>query len=422
MTRSHVPSTARASIRSMVILMLVHLVYTLDRTVPIIIAEEVRKEFGLSDSQLGLFTGLAYGLSFAAAALLSGPLVDRFNRTRLLALMLFLWSGLTAVGALVTSYWQLLILRLTVGAAEAGGSPAALSIMADMFPANRRGSAIGFYKIGSPLGYLLASAGCGFIASEYGWRAALLAAGIPGMLLALAVIRWVPDPRRGAFDEAPAQDANAFSLAAVGKVLGGRTGLGPFIGGYVLFSCANAGLQAFIISFLARLHGVPLSEASSYFALSALLGAVSPLVLGLLNDRLVPRGLQWAAYLSALVAILAFVGGSSMLLAGTLAGAVVGLLVWQFLSLGMTAINLAGVLSVTPPAVRGTVISIFLVGGILVGMGLGPLLLGGMSDLLGGGAALREAGVIILAINLLAALSFWIAGVQIGRSKRSGGI
>src|SRR5690606_13029058 len=106
----------------------------LDRTVVSIVIEPIRKEFGLSDGQLGLLTGMVYGLTFALAGIPLGLLVDRVNRRRLLAVLVLVWSGFTALAGFAQTFAHLLLARMGVGAAEAGGSPASMSIISDLFP------------------------------------------------------------------------------------------------------------------------------------------------------------------------------------------------------------------------------------------------------------------------------------------------
>lgn len=409
------PSIARpVPVRTWVtlgLLLAASITFTVDRQVPMIVAELVKKEFQLSDSQLGLFTGLSYSISYAVVGLLIGPVIDRRNRARLLAGMLFLWSGLTAVAGFVGSFSQLLVARFAVGAAEAGGSPTMMSILVDNFPPHRRGVAIGLFKMGLPIGFFVASLMCGTMASRYGWRAAFLVAGLPGMLLALAIVRWLPEPRRGAMDAA-GTNAEPMPLAEVIRVIVRAPGVGFISLGYILYNFGNAGVQAFIVPFMQRTHGLPLVEASAYFGLAAGVGGISPLVAGVINDRVMRSSVAWSPLLAAAMVLITMIAGLVMAIAGADSVMVGGLIVWQLLLTAMTTVVYSVLLTVTPPGMRGTLVSWLLVGSIPISIGLGSVVTGGLSDLF---HSLRPAIIIMLCVNLFGLLGFALAARQLAR-------
>lgn len=408
-------------VKIIVVLLLVHFVYALDRTAPVIIAEEVKREFDLTDTQLGLYTGTVFGLSFGIAGLLFGPIIDRVNRSRLLAIMVGVWSSLTALAAAAASFWQLLALRMFVGAAESGGSPTILSILSDVVSPTKRGTAIGIYKLGAPLGYAAASFGSAYIAAEYGWRMALLIAGLPGIILTLVVLRWIPEPERGRLDSSHAGRDTAFSTSEIWKLVVHGAGIGPYILGLSLYCVANLAMQAFTIPFLIRVHEIPLQQAGHYFGLASIFGAISPLLLGFANDSVVKRGTDKSAYFSALIAILTFAGGALMLVADSIGLAIAGLFIWMALTSGITAVVFAAVVTITPPRARGTILSVLLVASMAIGSGVGPVLLGATSDWLGGGEAVGRAGLIVLGLNVAAALCFVLAGRSLARLNQQVG-
>lgn len=422
MTSSAETTPAGHSVRVILVLLMVHLVYALDRTAPIIIAEEVKREFDLSDGQMGIYTGLAFGVSFAVAGVLIGPVIDRFNRSRLLAGMLLIWSGMTAAAAAVGTFWQLLTLRTLVGAAEAGGSPTILSILSDVVSPAKRGTAIGIYKLGAPMGYLAASVGCAYIATHYGWRAALLIAGLPGIILALAVLRWIPDPSRGKLDAHHKARDTAFSLREIASLILHGPGIWPFILGLCLYSVANLAMQAFTIPYMIRLHGLSLQEAGMYYGIASGIGVVSPIVLGLINDRMVRNGIEWSGYLGCLIAVMTFLASALMLVSIDLVPVIAGLFLWMTLMSGITAVIFAAVITITPPRARGTILSVLLVASMAVGSGVGPVLLGSISDLLGGGTAVKPAGLIMVSLNLLAGLCFFGAGRSLRTSPAAANV
>ncbi len=422
MSREDPSASQRVPLQNWTMLLLLTLVsvgFTMDRQVPMIVAELVKHEFQLSDAQLGLFQGLAYSLSYAVAGLLMGPVVDRRNRARLLAGMLFLWSGLTAITAAVGSYFQLLAARFAVGATEASASPSSLSIIADIFPPARRGLAIGLYKMGTPLGYFAASVGCGYIASTYGWRAAFLAAGIPGMLLTIALLRWLPEPKRGAMEAGGGAKPEPIPFLKVLKLTWRAPGIGLMIFGLVIYSFANVGAQAFVVPFLQRAHGMPLIQAASYFGIASAIGGISPVLFGLINDRATRGGIQRAAWVCAGIGAVTLVAGMLMATTGLVWLLVGALILWQVLMLGISGINYATLLTLSPPGARGTLMSFILISTNLIAIGLGPWVTGLLSDHLGAtGVALRTAIIIMISLNIFGIVAYAGAAWQLGRTRK----
>lgn len=178
-------------------LLAVYVLNFLDRQIVTILAEPISKELGLSDTQLGLMTGLAFALFYAVLGIPIARYADRpqANRVGLISVSLLLWSGMTAVCGLAQNFVQLLLARVGVGVGEAGCTPAAHSLIADAVPAERRAGAIAFYGMGIPIGSLLGMVIGGLLADAVGWRWAFMVVGLPGVLLAAFVWFALRDPR-----------------------------------------------------------------------------------------------------------------------------------------------------------------------------------------------------------------------------------
>src|SRR5690606_843237 len=172
----------------------------MDRTIIGLVIEPVRAELGLSDGQMGFLSGLAFSIAFAVLALPFGWLVDRCNRAKLLALVVALWSLLTMLCGMAQSYLMLLASRMSVGAAEAGGSPTGVSIISDYFAPKERSSAIAIWYSSATLAVIVTFLFGGYVAQHYGWRATFLFAGIPGLVIALLIFFTLREPVRGARD------------------------------------------------------------------------------------------------------------------------------------------------------------------------------------------------------------------------------
>lgn len=390
------------------LLTLTNVLMSLDRTIPQLVAEPVKREFGLSDAQLGVFIGVAFGLSYGAAGLMIGPLIDRYNRQRLLASILAVWSGMTFLTGLVTSYFALLFARAGVGAAESGGNPAALSIIGDLFPAERRSSAIGIYKIGVPIGIFLASAMVGLLATDYGWRLVFFVAGLPGLILALFMWFGVSEPRRGRFDGEMDKEYKAVAYRdAVRFILSDRSVL-PLTIGLFMTVFGGAAIQAFTASFLQRYHGMGLAEVGLYVGIGSGISAISPIIIGIFADRVVRKGTRHLLYFLAVLNSLVAVAAVVLLTQQAVWLVIGGLLAWQIMSMGLTTPGMAALIALTPLGMRGTAIALISVGNMLIGFGFGPVVVGLVSDWIGSADSLRIA-LIVVPISAYAVSSAFFA-------------
>lgn len=165
------------------IITLIYSCHFLDRAVVSLVAEPLRKAFALTDSQLGLLTGLAFGVTFALAGLPMGWLADRVNRRKMLGWVVLLWSSATTAAGFANSFAALLLCRMGVGAAESGGAPTAMSLISDYFPPQERVTAMGIYYLGNTIGGLMCIGIAAYVVEHHGWRAAFYVAGIPGVLM-----------------------------------------------------------------------------------------------------------------------------------------------------------------------------------------------------------------------------------------------
>nr|WP_310523254.1 MFS transporter [Polymorphobacter sp.] len=224
-------------------LLTVYIFNFLDRQIVTILAEPIKRDLGLSDTQLGLMTGLAFALFYALLGIPIARYADRpnSNRVGLISVSLILWSGMTALCGVAQNFTQLLLARVGVGVGEAGCTPAAHSLISDMVPVHRRASAIAFYGLGIPIGGLIGMVLGGFLADTIGWRMAFLVVGLPGLLLAAFVWFVLREPRHGSIAIALRAGTPAPSRlttrAALAEVFGSRA--------FLLLSIA-AGLTAFL--------------------------------------------------------------------------------------------------------------------------------------------------------------------------------
>ncbi len=407
------PSGARRAWTALALLTATNVLMSLDRTIPQLIAEPVKTEFNLTDAQLGIFIGIAFGLSYGVAGLIVGPLVDRYNRRSLLALILSVWSGMTFLTGMATSYLWLLVTRAGLGAAEAGGNPAALSIIGDLFPPERRSSAIGLYKVGVPLGIFLASVLVGLLAADFGWRTVFFVAGVPGFIVALLIWRGVADPQRGVHERTGGDASRPVPyLVAVRFVLSDRQVM-PLTIGLFVSVFAGAAIYAFLASFLQRIHGMSLEQIGVIVGIGAGLSALSPVVIGLAGDRISRRGSRSLLYYLAALNGLAGLAGVFLLTQDSLWLVIGGILAWQFFSMGLTTPGMAALITLTPAGMRGTIVAFISVGNMLLGFGLGPFVVGLVSDAIGTADSLQVSLIIVSgAAYVVSTLAFLASGLR----------
>jgi MFS family permease len=351
----------------------------IDRIVMNVLAVPIKAEFRLSDTEVGLLTGLSFSILNASLGIAVARYAERGRRMSLVALGTLLWSLATAACGLVTTFVQLLLARIGVGVGEAVGLPAAQSVVADYFPPGRRASAMSVLLLAPPVGAFIGSAGGGWVAQEWGWHAAFYVASLPGLLLAALAWWLVAEPPRGRHDA----EANA-DVPSIGEVLQRLLGLKSarqLLFGSTLASMVGFGLNAFLIFVFVRKFGLPLAQAALWSGLiGSLPGAVAVIAGGRLADRLGARNPAAYAWVPGIALI---VGGAIYMVGITrndfptlLALLLVGAL-FQYAYLGVTFGVFSNLLHSRMRA-TGTALLNLVYG--LVGQGLGTLLVGYLSD------------------------------------------
>jgi len=386
-------------------------VHHIDRNVISVVVEPIRLEFGLSDGAMGLLTGFAHSATLALFILPMGWVADRVNRVRMIAALVLVWSCLTGLGAVANSYVALLLMRCGVGAAEAGGPPAAISVLSDVFPKHERPTAMGIYYVHVALGVGLIFLGGGWIAQHFGWRAAFLLAGGPGIGLGLLLLFTVREPVRDRSAAGAAPGVREMAAALVGNrplqliLLAGASA-----------TIAQTSVWAWMAAFFMRAHGMSLIDVGLLVAMSAgvakgLGSALSgPLTRWMSHDR---TALMWR--LPALMLCLSVpICWAMVLLPGIVLPIASALLLGA--ALGCWAGPAMVILvAAVQPRMRASSVSAYHLCCNLIGASGGPLLTGLLSDMLGGGTALGTALAIALTVNFLAAACFFAACRRVDR-------
>ncbi|MEM7019279.1 MAG: MFS transporter, partial [Pseudomonadota bacterium] len=207
---------------ALVVLTIVYTFNFIDRQLLAILQESIKADLDLMDWQLGLLTGFAFALFYVTAGIPIARWADRSNRRNIIALAIGLWSLMTAISGFVQNYTQLLLARIGVGVGEAGGSPPAHSIISDIFPPEKRASALAFYSMGVNFGILFGFLAGGWLNEFFGWRVAFMVVGLPGILIALIVLFTLREPIRGLSENRQAQADDNESFVDVLKLLWSR--------------------------------------------------------------------------------------------------------------------------------------------------------------------------------------------------------
>ena len=292
-----VPAAVASSGLMLLLLSLTYLLSYYDRLVMVVVGEMVKTEFALSDKQLSLLTGASFVVIYGICGIAAGWLVDHYSRKRVLIWSLFLWSFLTAACGMANSFIQLAIARAGVGIGEAANVPAAISAIADRYPPARRPMAVAIFYAGGMVGILACFLLGTWLATRFGWRAAFLVAGPPGVIVALLIAFAFPEPVR----EAPRRSA---SLDAAGQssfllVWRNRPLRWLLIAGAVA-AFISIGMVQWLPIFFLRSHGLSLQQVGLYFGPVLATGMTAGLLLGgWLGNRVASRSVTDLIWISA---------------------------------------------------------------------------------------------------------------------------
>lgn len=392
-----------------------------DRALPAVLAEELKIEFGLTDTAVGAL-GAASIMVYAAVGVFLGRLADRQARRTIIGLGLIAWSIFTAATGGAWSFVSLLVARIGVGIGEASFAPAANSLIADMFPSERRSRAVSIMQLGVPLGVTTAFLTTGLIATALdSWRAVFLIAAVPGLVLGV-VFLFVREPPRGAFDgvlAAPGRTDRPFA-----RVLRPRTMWWLIASGVGIQICGN-GVTTFLVPFLQRFFDPSLTAAGVLAGIPiGVVGMLALLVAGRFADRArahsagrrLALGAVWIAASSPLVALAFLIAdaGVAWFLVVFSAG-------W-FLQFAFPVTALPAIADFIAPNLRGTAIAVFFAAFYLLGGGLGPIIVGAVSEFSAAYAPSSSdasAHGLLTSLAIIAPLSLLLSGMAMWGASRT---
>ncbi len=416
------PTLTPAYARYVLALLFVAYVFNfIDRQILAILLQPIKEELQVSDTAMGLLTGIAFALFYTCAGIPIARLADRRSRRTIIAVGLAAWSAMTAASGLVRTFAQLAVARIGVGVGEAAFVPPAHSLISDYFPAERRATAMAVFSLGVHVGLAFGFLLGGWIAQFFGWRAAFFAVGVPGLILAVVVRLTVREPARGHADRAHAPShAAAVSGALVSEpfrvvfgILRTRRAFRHLALAAALHSFGGYAFAIWGPTFFVRVHGMTSGRLGTWLgAILGIGGAAGALLGGILADRLGARDARWQLYVPAIATVLQI----PCALATLLWPSPVPALLFLIPSAMASAIWFGPVFSLTqalvPPTMRATASAVLLFVINLIGLGIAPLAVGILNDRLAatyGAEAIRYSLMIVGLAGVLAAVHFALA-------------
>ena len=392
------------------------LVYTfnfIDRQILVILQEPIKAELGLSDAQLGLLTGFSFALVYVLAGIPIAWLADRGNRRNVVAISLAVWSGMTALSGLVQNYSQLVLARLGVGLGEAGGSPPAHSMLSDYFPQKQRATAVSIYTTGIYLGVLFGFGAGGWIAQNLGWRQAFFIIGVPGVIFAVILALFVKEPLRGRYDRATEVVKKA-SLKQTLTALKRRRSFWLIAMGCAMTSFVGYGNGNFFPSLLIREHGLSISDVGFILGFVAgIAGATGTFLGGFLADKLAVKDIRWYVWVPMIGCAVCLLPALYTLLGTSTTLVLIVLFPVNVLNSFYLGPSIAMAQTMVSPGMRAMTSAVLFFILNMIGLGLGPLIVGILSDVyqpIFGENNLRYAMITTLAIGSSGVLFYWLAG------------
>ena len=352
-----------------------------DRLVLSILIEDIKRDFALSDSQLGLLTGVAFSLFYVLFGFPFARLADRSTRKTIIAGALAAWSVMTMLCGAATGFWSLFVMRMGVGVGEGASGPAGQSLLADYFRREQLARAMGFLTLGATVGTVTGLIAGGLLADQFGWRMAFVLLGLPGILHALLVFSTVREPPRGRYDLGGAEEARQRPLGeTIARLLGNKVYIGV-VAGFAVQIMIGYAMAIWMAPIMLRNFGVSTGTVGLFLGLAFLVGGIpGPIAGGFLTDWLVRRDERWRAWLPGLLGTICLVPLALSLLAANF---------WIFL--GLFAISYALFVATQAPILsllqlsldaseRAFGVALALFFNNLIGQALSAAAIGAMSD------------------------------------------
>jgi MFS family permease len=395
------------------VLFLAYVINFVDRQIVSILAEPIKQALGVSDSWIGFLGGPAFAIFYATLGIPIARLADLWVRRSVIAIGLALWSGMTAISGLSQSFTHLALARIGVGVGEAALSPPAHSLLADYFPVSQRSTALGIYAMGIHIGVLVGLVLGGWLEEFWGWRAAFMVVGVPGLILALVVRFTVREPVRGAQEATPTSGAPP-PVSEVVRFLAARRSFVHLSLGIGLTAFAGYAFAFWAPQFLRRVHEMSSGELGTKIGIGlGTGGAIGSVLAGVLADRLGRRDVRWWMWIPAI----ACAGPLPFTLTFLLVGDPDLALLISFPGVVIAAMYQGPVFStvqtLAPVRMRAVAAGVLMFVTNIIGLALGPQSIGWLNDYVfashGDGAVRYSLLLVLLVMGVWSALHFMLA-------------
>ena len=407
---------------ALALLFLVSFFNYMDRYMLAVLLPAIKADLQLSDTEIGFITGLAFTLFYATMGIPIARLADRYSRKNIIAIALSVWSAMTAVCGLAQNFAQLAVARIMVGVGEAGASPPSHSLIADLFPVEKRARALSVYSLGAPVGILVGFMLGGWITQLYGWRAALFTVGIPGILVALVVYRKLHEPERGAADGlARRAEVQPFWFSL--KTLMASPTFRHLSVGTGLYTVVWLGVVQWLPSFFTRSFGLEIGEVGTWLAIILSVSQIIGMLLGgWLADRLGAADLRWYVWVPSLAILVSTPMFVLTFLTQNPTVAFLSLFLPFMIGVMQGPPSFAVAQGLADVRMRAMAAALLLLITNLIGGGIGPQAVGIMSDYLAAGYQQDSLRYALLAVSLVfglwSSLHYFLAGKTIRREFR----
>lgn len=413
-TESDLPSKA-----TLFLLMGVMLLHLIDRQIMAILAEPIKLELGFSDTQIGLLTGIGFSLLYSILGIPIARLADRYDRAKIITIATASWSAMTVVTGMTGSFISMLLARMGVAVGEAGGIPPLHSLVADLYPEEKRARAFSIVQLGGPIGILVAFLGGGFLVAHFDWRAVFYAAGFLGIGFAVLLYFFLPEPRRNKPITIKRKDS---PFSAMKLLL-----MQPIYFHLVIGTAlAGLGLYAMIIwfpSFLLRSYDLPITQVGILLGVAfGVFGGIAVLAVGHIADKRIKKDRSAHALIPAQMMLLAAPFMAAGLWVDSLYVALALLFIPVLMSSSWHSPTFAAIQKVAGNENRALATALSMLILNLIGLGLGPLVVGILSDYFEpefGKDSLQVALLVVPVAFLWASIHWFIAAKKLRQMTHS---
>jgi len=401
------------------VLVVVYTFNFIDRQILSILIDPIKADLGVSDLVMGLLSGTAFALFYAVLGMPLALVADRWNRRNLIGLSLLIWSGMTALSGLAANVWQLAAARIGVGIGEAGCSPSAHSMLADLYPAKERATALGIYSLGIPIGIMFGLFAGGAIADQFGWRIAFFVVGVPGLVLSAIVFLTVKEPPRGHADGKvlSATPEKNPSILEVFRYLATRRSFIHLAIGAGLTAFVGYGLVTWAPTFFLRSHDMSLTETGFWLGLVlGIPGGLGIVAGGWFSDRYGARDTRWYLWVVAVALVIVVPFGAAAFLVDAWWASLILLCIPVALGNFYQGTTFAQTQALAPVRMRAVAAAVLLFILNFIGFVFGPPAVGKLSDALAGTYGDDSLRYSLLAwgfVNLWSAYHYWRAGTYL---------